>query len=80
MNDHLHGDLQATLDACCCPRREGESFPAPRCAVLVDPCEREGPILVHMPRELECPCGQRAEYGEFCSDASRIRLYRDYRL
>jgi len=80
MADDERSELEARLVACGCPRISGEALPAPRCTVLVDPCEREGPILVSMPQNLHCPYGGRASYGEFCADANRIRLYRDYRL
>lgn len=80
MVDDERSELEARLGTCGCPRISGEPLSAPRCAVLVDPCEREGPILVSMPHDLRCPYGGRATYGEFCSDANRISLYRDYRL
>ena len=74
---HMSGKPEA-IEACCCPRGPEEVLLAPRCAVQLDLGEREGPIFVTMPAQLDCPCGRRYSYGEFCYDLKRIKLYREY--
>ncbi len=71
-------DMQALLEVCECPRKEGEKFTSPCCKVVMDTGEGEdeGPVFVEMPAELRCPKGRRLSYGEFCTDQNRIRLFR----
>ena len=66
------------INACSCPRAQGETLAAPLCAVELDTGDRDGPIFVCMPSELDCPMARRMSYGEFCFDRKRISLYREY--
>jgi len=75
---HQTSEEQIAIDACSCPRTLGDTLAAPLCAVELDTGERESPIFVSMPMQLDCPMGRRFSYGEFCLDRKRISLYRKY--
>lgn len=72
------GRVQMAVDACSCPRAPGEILTAPLCTAELDTGDRDGPIFVSMPLELDCPMARRMSYGEFCVDRKRISLYREY--
>lgn len=71
-------DLKAALETCACPRGEGEVLSAPHCRVVLDTGagDDEGPIFVEMPAKMRCAKARRLSYGEFCTDWSRIQVYR----
>ncbi len=69
---------QYAIDACACPRLPEETLPAPHCAVEMDTGEREAPLFVRLPVQLDCPMARRHAYGDFCLDQNRVRLYRAY--